>query len=58
MVPLCAFFIQDFQPPEIKRSPLDELALQVKLLGPLAGGGAGDVRIEEFLAKAPEPPLR
>lgn len=46
--------LQDFQPPEIKRCPLDELSLQVKLL---RGPDGSAPKIEEFLSKAPEPPL-
>eukprot|EP00898_Chlorokybus_atmophyticus_P000428 jgi/Chlat1/1386/Chrsp12S02051 len=40
----------EFNQPELKRTPLEELCLQVKLLAP-------HTRIEEFLAKAVEPPI-
>ncbi|KAK9814740.1 hypothetical protein WJX72_010718 [[Myrmecia] bisecta] len=41
-----------FQLPELKRSPLDEMCLQVKLLDGLAKGRS----VAAFLAKAVEPP--
>ncbi|KAG6557198.1 hypothetical protein Mapa_001125 [Marchantia paleacea] len=42
--------LPDFQLPEIKRTPLEELCLQVKLLEP-------NGRIATFISKAVEPPL-
>ena len=55
--------LAEFQAPELQRSPLDELCLQVKLLDDTgAGGGAGAVAAgaarcaASFLARAVEPP--
>jgi len=45
--------LAEFQLPEIKRSPLDEMGLQVKLLEKKDRR----VSISEFLAKAVEPPV-
>lgn len=49
--------LQEYQLPQLMRSPLDEVCLQVKLLGGhgLAGGHSA-ARIAEFLAEAVEPP--
>lgn len=44
--------LAEYQLPELKRCPLEELCLQVKLL---AVGEGADVR--EFLNKAVEPPV-
>jgi ATP-dependent RNA helicase DHX36 len=46
--------LAEFQLPEIRRAPLDEMALQVKLLDV---PGTREVRVAEFLARAVEPPL-
>ena len=46
--------LAEFQLPEIKRSPLDEMGLQVKLLEK----PERRVIISEFLAKAVEPPVK
>jgi ATP-dependent RNA helicase DHX36 len=50
-----------FQLPEIKRSPLEELCLQVKLMEEAATKAAGDGAVPrsigEFIAAAVEPPL-
>ncbi|KAL4367098.1 hypothetical protein GQ457_05G017000 [Hibiscus cannabinus] len=40
----------DFQVPEIKRMPIEELCLQVKLLDP-------DCKVEDFLQKTLDPPV-
>ncbi|BDA50474.1 3'-5' RNA helicase YTHDC2 [Coccomyxa sp. Obi] len=45
--------LADFQLPELQRSPLDELSLQVKLL---ESSGFNNTSIAEFLDKAVEPP--
>ncbi|XP_023512682.1 DExH-box ATP-dependent RNA helicase DExH6 isoform X1 [Cucurbita pepo subsp. pepo] len=42
--------LPDFQVPEIKRMPIEELCLQVKLLDP-------NCRIEDFLQKTLDPPV-
>lgn len=42
--------LPDFQVPEIRRMPVEELCLQVKILDP-------DCKIEEFLQKTLDPPL-
>ncbi|XP_069143095.1 DExH-box ATP-dependent RNA helicase DExH6 isoform X2 [Solanum lycopersicum] len=47
---LRAASLPDFQVPEIKRIPIEELCLQVKLLNP-------DCKIEEFLQKTLDPPV-
>ncbi|KAK6784734.1 hypothetical protein RDI58_018189 [Solanum bulbocastanum] len=47
---LRAASLPDFQVPEIKRIPIEELCLQVKLLSP-------DCKIEEFLQKTLDPPV-
>ncbi|CAN4084548.1 unnamed protein product [Withania somnifera] len=47
---LRAASLPDFQVPEIKRIPIEELCLQVKLLNP-------DYKIEEFLQKTLDPPI-
>nr|XP_016442949.1 PREDICTED: DExH-box ATP-dependent RNA helicase DExH6-like isoform X1 [Nicotiana tabacum] len=47
---LRAASLPDFQVPEIKRIPIEELCLQVKLLNP-------DCKIEEFLKKTLDPPV-
>ena len=46
--------LAEFQLPELKRSPLDEMGLQVKLL---EHPGGAKVSIAEFLGKAVEPPV-
>ena len=46
--------LADFQLPEIKRSPLDEMGLQVKLLE----GPGRALAIADFLGKAVEPPVQ
>ncbi|CAK9324402.1 unnamed protein product [Citrullus colocynthis] len=45
-----ALSLPDFQVPEIKRMPIEELCLQVKLLDP-------NCRIEDFLQKTLDPPV-
>ncbi|XP_038906441.1 DExH-box ATP-dependent RNA helicase DExH6 isoform X2 [Benincasa hispida] len=45
-----ALSLPDFQVPEIKRMPMEELCLQVKLLDP-------NCRIEDFLQKTLDPPV-
>jgi HrpA-like RNA helicase len=47
--------LDEFQAPEIQRSPLDEMCLQVKLLEDRAAGRR--VSIARFLGKAVEPPV-
>ncbi|KAL5581513.1 hypothetical protein UlMin_013955 [Ulmus minor] len=47
---LRAASLPDFQVPEIKRMPIEELCLQVKLLDP-------DCKIEDFLRKTLDPPV-
>ncbi|KAB1218835.1 putative ATP-dependent RNA helicase YTHDC2 [Morella rubra] len=47
---LRAASLPEFQLPEIKRIPIEELCLQVKLLDP-------NVRIEDFLQKTLDPPV-
>ncbi|XP_021898474.1 DExH-box ATP-dependent RNA helicase DExH6-like isoform X2 [Carica papaya] len=47
---LRAASLPDFQVPEIKRMPIEELCLQVKLLDP-------NCKIEEFLQKTMDPPI-
>ncbi|KAK2976169.1 hypothetical protein RJ640_019455, partial [Escallonia rubra] len=47
---LRAASLPDFQIPEIKRIPIEELCLQVKLLDP-------DSKIDEFLQKTLDPPV-
>ena len=48
--------LQEYQLPQLMRSPLDEVCLQVKLLGGHGLTGAQHGRIAEFLAEAVEPP--
>ena len=43
--------MEDYQAPELMRTPLDEMGLQVKLLDT-------SVRIADFLSKAVEPPIK
>jgi HrpA-like RNA helicase len=51
--------LADFQLPELRRSPLDEMCLQVKLLEGAGGRLVGQrIGIAEFLGKAVEPPLQ
>ncbi|XP_020528409.1 DExH-box ATP-dependent RNA helicase DExH6 isoform X1 [Amborella trichopoda] len=45
-----AMSLLDYQVPEIKRMPIDELCLQLKMLNP-------ESRIVEFLQKTPDPPV-
>ncbi|KAK9835371.1 hypothetical protein WJX81_005267 [Elliptochloris bilobata] len=45
--------LSGFQVPELQRSPLDELCLQVKLL---EGRGFGETHVASFLEQAVEPP--
>eukprot|EP00884_Botryococcus_braunii_P000922 jgi/Botrbrau1/10830/Bobra.0025s0009.1 len=47
--------LTEFQMPELQRSPLDEMCLQVKLLGG-SSAGEGGPNVAEFLGKAVEPP--
>ncbi|KAK2431476.1 DExH-box ATP-dependent RNA helicase DExH6 [Trifolium repens] len=47
---LRAAALPDFRTPEIKRMPIEEICLQVKVLDP-------SCRIEEFLAKTLDPPV-
>ncbi|KAL4422956.1 hypothetical protein ABPG75_009153 [Micractinium tetrahymenae] len=47
--------LADFQLPELRRSPLDEMCLQVKLL---ESPSQPSISIAEFLGKAVEPPLQ
>jgi HrpA-like RNA helicase len=53
----------DFQLPEMQRSPLEELCLQVRMLaeassdGTAAAVGTGEGSTAAFLAQAPEPPV-
>ncbi|XP_024993448.1 DExH-box ATP-dependent RNA helicase DExH6 isoform X1 [Cynara cardunculus var. scolymus] len=47
---LRAASLPEFQVPEIKRTPIEELCLQVKLLDP-------DSKIEDFLKKTLDPPV-
>ncbi|GMI67449.1 helicase in vascular tissue and tapetum [Hibiscus trionum] len=47
---LRAASMPDFQIPEIKRMPIEELCLQVKLLDP-------DCKVEDFLQKTLDPPV-
>ncbi|KAJ0446580.1 putative RNA helicase [Helianthus annuus] len=47
---LRAASLAEFQEPEIKRTPIEELCLQVKLLNP-------DCKIEDFLKKTLDPPV-
>ncbi|KAL4451226.1 hypothetical protein ABPG77_009298 [Micractinium sp. CCAP 211/92] len=47
--------LADFQLPELRRSPLDEMCLQVKLL---ESPTQPSISIAEFLGKAVEPPLQ
>ena len=52
--------LADFQQPEIRRSPLDELCLQIKLLSAPSAGAAALSRplpIADFFRKAVEPPV-
>jgi HrpA-like RNA helicase len=46
--------LADFQLPELRRSPLDEMCLQAKLI---EVPGAPRTPVAAFLAKAVEPPL-
>ena len=51
--------MEEYQAPELMRTPLDEMVLQVKLFEP-AGGMTPESeshKIAQFLAKAPEPPV-
>ena len=49
--------LQKFQLPEMQRSPLEELCLQVKVLQhDCAATGVGGTRAAEFLSRAVEPP--
>jgi hypothetical protein len=48
----CACASQDHQLPELQRCPLDELCLVVRQMDP-----ACSQSIEEFLSKAPDPPV-
>lgn len=48
--------LQEYQLPQLMRSPLDEVCLQVKLLGRHGLGGGSQGRVAEFLAEAVEPP--
>ena len=49
--------MDEYQAPELMRTPLDEMVLQVKLFEPTGGAtGTESHKIADFLSKAPEPP--
>jgi ATP-dependent RNA helicase DHX36 len=53
--------MEEYQAPELMRTPLDEMVLQVKLFetdqGQGANGSKHSIKIADFLSKAPEPPV-
>ena len=50
--------MDEYQAPELMRTPLDEMVLQVKLFEPTGGAtGTESHKIADFLSKAPEPPV-